>query len=301
MSTPTEDGQAVPEPTVITPLALRDWALPAVGDSKYSRGEVIVVGGAARTPGAAMLSGIAALRVGAGRLTLAIAESVAAHVAVAIPECGVVPLKETSGGHVLGAGIEAAADDIGSADTVLVGPGLDDADEAEQLLRRLPAMVADDAVLVLDAFALGVLIRVPEIVDAFGGRLVLTPNPSEADRLLGRDPKSSESDHAADALELARRYRAVVSLRGVIASPDGRVWLPGTGHGGLATSGSGDVLAGAVAGLCARGASLEQAAVWASHAHAAAGDRLSVSVGPLGFLASELLDELPRVIVEVGA
>ncbi|MCU1405058.1 MAG: hypothetical protein JWQ43_1361, partial [Glaciihabitans sp.] len=83
--------------------------------------------------------------------------------------------------------------------------------------------------------------------------------------------------------------------------PDGNGWRMGTGTVGLGTSGSGDVLAGAVAGLCARGASPAQATVWATHVHAAAGDRLAVQVGPLGFLASELLGQLPRVLVEISA
>ena len=280
----------------ITPALLREWTLPAPGESKYSRGQVIVIGGAAGTPGAAMLSGIAALRVGAGRLTLAVARSVAPHVAVAIPESGVVPLDESDGGSVRGAALIAATDDIAGADAVLVGPGLDDADEARELLERMPPLPSSDAILALDAFALGVLRDVPAIAEACGGRLVLSPNTGEAARLLDADPSD---DPAADALRIAEHFGAVVTYSGVIAAPDGRVWASGTGHGGLATSGSGDVLSGAIVGLCARGASVEQAAVWATHAHAASGDRLSVRVGPLGFLARELLDELPRVIVEV--
>lgn len=284
------------EGTVVTPSLLREWPLPEAGDSKYGRGQVLVVGGALRSPGAAMLSGLAALRVGAGRLTLAIGASVATAVAVAVPECGVVPLEETPGGAVSGSGLGAAERDLSGADAVLVGPGLDDPDELERMLGDLVALAGPDVVVVLDAFALGVAPRVPALVDAFGGRLILTPNKEEAARLLERDL----GELSVDVAEIARRYRAVVTCYDVIAAPDGRLWRTGTGGGGLATSGSGDVLAGAITGLCARGASPEQAAVWATHAHAAAGDRLAVPVGPLGFLASELLDELPRVLVEIG-
>ncbi|WP_411721008.1 NAD(P)H-hydrate dehydratase [Mycetocola sp.] len=285
------------EHEMITPNSLRGWPLPEAGDSKYGRGQVIVVGGAQRSPGAVMLSGLAALRVGAGRLTLAVAASVATAVAVAVPECGVVPLDETADGHVGGAGVDAAERDLSGADAVLVGPGLDDPDEAERMLSALIPLVGSDAVMILDAFALGVLPKVPAFVEAFGGRLVLTPNKEEAARLLEHEVENLVEDIAG----ISRRYRAVVTCYDVIASPDGRIWRTGTGGGGLATSGSGDVLAGAITGLCARGATPEQAAVWATHAHAAAGDRLAVPVGPLGFLASELLDELPRVLVEIGA
>lgn len=292
MSSPSSN-----DPEAITPDLLRAWALPGTGDSKYGRGQLIVIGGAPRSPGAAMLAALAALRVGAGRLTLAVAETVAPHVGVAIPESGIVPLSETPGGHVRGEGVRDAADDIGAADAVLVGPGLDDADEAEAMLRVLPELVSDDAVVVLDAFALGVAPKVSEL-STLAGRLVLTPNSSEAERLLEREPGDSD---AADALAIAHKYGAVVSYASVIAAPDGRLWTVGTGSGGLGTSGSGDVLAGAIAGLCARGADVAQATVWATHAHHSAGDRLAVRVGPLGYLASELLDELPRVFVEIGA
>lgn len=299
MSTPdSADQAAAPRtPDTITPDLLREWPLPAPGDSKYGRGQLIVVGGATRSPGAAMLAGLAALRVGAGRLTLAVAESVAPHVGVAVPESGIVPLAETPGGHVMGAGVRDAADDINAADAVLLGPGLDDAEETEAMLRLLPDLVSDDAVVILDAYALGVAGKVPEL-EKLSGRLVVTPNTTEAELLLGHD---SSDDDAADAVEIAQKYGAVVSYQAVIAAPDGRVWTTGTGSGGLGTSGSGDVLAGAIAGLCARGADPAQATVWATHAHHSSGDRLAVAVGPLGYLASELLDELPRVLVEIGA
>ncbi|MGI8954021.1 MAG: NAD(P)H-hydrate dehydratase, partial [Nocardioidaceae bacterium] len=81
---------------------LREWALPSAGDDKYSRGRVAVVGGARKTPGAAMLAGLAALRVGAGHMTLAVAESVAVQMAVAVPEFGVIGLRETPSGSVRG-------------------------------------------------------------------------------------------------------------------------------------------------------------------------------------------------------
>jgi hydroxyethylthiazole kinase-like uncharacterized protein yjeF len=290
-------------PVVVTPAVLRDWPLPGPGASKYDRGQVLVVGGDRRSPGAALLAAEATLRVGAGRLTIALAESVALTAAVALPESGVVPLPERSG-HIDGASIDEAADDLGSADAVLVGPGLDDADEAKRMLDRLPALVGESTVLVLDAYALGVL---PDSSarEELAGRLVLTPNVGEAGRLLAStdDAELAEGDDpdlGEVARAVAREYGAVVSCQNRIAHPDGRLWIVGTGHGGLGTSGSGDVLAGAITGLCARGASLEQAAVWATHAHAAAGDRLAVRVGPLGYLASELLTELPRVLVEVG-
>ncbi|MGN8049468.1 NAD(P)H-hydrate dehydratase [Curtobacterium sp. 22159] len=280
----------------ITPNVLRSWPLPEAGAGKYDRGQVLVIGGAARTPGAAQLSALAALRVGAGRLTLAVARSVAHEVAVAVPESGVEPLDEDADGHVAVGAIEGVAADAGSADAVLVGPGLDEPDGSRDLVAGIAGVVGPDATVVLDAFALGVAADVRDRLEPLRGRLVMTPNSGEAERLLGREC----SDDEADARAIAERFGAVVALADVIAAPDGRAWVKGTGSGGLGTSGSGDVLSGAIVGLLARGAEPAQAAAWASYVHAAAGDRLAVQVGPLGYLARELVTEIPRVLVELG-
>ena len=98
---------------------------------------MLVIGGARRTPGAALLAGTAALRAGAGRLTLAVAESVAVQLAVTLPEAGVIGLPESDGGSVGASGLEALSEDLDAADAVLIGPGLDDIDETEALLREL--------------------------------------------------------------------------------------------------------------------------------------------------------------------
>jgi ADP-dependent NAD(P)H-hydrate dehydratase len=292
------DAPAGDRVQVVTPALLRGWALPATEASKYGRGQVLVVGGARGTPGAAMLAAIASLRAGAGRLSLAVAESVAVAVAVAIPESGVVGLPETRSGSVRGDGAQRLAESVASSDAVLVGPGLDDPDETAALLRGLAPHVADDARVVLDAYALGVLPGLDDVVDRLRGRLVLTPNTGEAERLLGREIGDGELPDAV--AEIARRYGAVVSCYGEVADASGRRWQMSTGFAGLATSGSGDVMAGAVCGLLARGADPAQAACWGTHLHAAAGDRLAARVGPTGFLARELLDELPVVLAELS-
>jgi NAD(P)H-hydrate repair Nnr-like enzyme with NAD(P)H-hydrate dehydratase domain len=147
---------------------------------------------------------------------------------------------------------------------------------------------------------LGALAPLEDQLDPWRGRLILTPNAKEAALLLGRDVDDLERDLA----EISDRFDAVVSCQGLITQPPGlepdqpELWRITTGHGGLGTSGSGDVLAGAIAGLRARGASGAQAACWGTHLHAAAGDRLASRLGPLGFLARELADELPALMLE---
>jgi ADP-dependent NAD(P)H-hydrate dehydratase len=287
--------RATAAPIPITPELLRGWPLPTNTESKHTRGRVVVVGGASATPGAVMLAGIAALRVGAGHLTLAVAESVAAGVAVAVPECGVIALPETAHGSVSRDALGVAATALQNADAVLVGPGLDNPDETAALLRVLPDVVGPRPQLVLDAYALGVLREVPECAHAFAGRLTLTPNEEEAKRLLARDEPTEQA-----TVDIAREQNAVVTCFGHVANPAGVRWHVFAGHGGLATSGSGDVLAGAVVGLLARGADPDQATCWGVYAHATAGDRLAAQIGQVGFLARELLDHLPRILTELS-
>lgn len=279
----------------ITPALLRDWPLPADATSKYGRGQVVVIGAARGTPGAALLAGVAALRVGAGRLTMAVARSVAVPLAVEVPEAGVIGLPETEDGSPDGTGIDALANTLTTADAVLVGPGLDDPERTIDLLHALSAAVPRKVPVLLDAFALGVLPRVPEVAERLAGRLVLTPNPTEAALLLGVDEIDDRS-----CVHIATRYDAVVTCQGQVAAPDGRRWEVSTGLPGLATSGSGDVLAGSLVGILARGADPAQAACWATHLHAAAGDRLATRIGHLGYLARELPGELPTLLDELA-
>ncbi|MFS0705212.1 NAD(P)H-hydrate dehydratase [Cellulomonas sp. 179-A 9B4 NHS] len=283
----------------LTPARLRGWPLPEPTGGKDARGSVCVVGGARGTPGAAMLAGLAALRVGAGRLTLAVAGSVAPHVAVAVPEAGVVGLPEDASGSVTGAGDGLLDGELARADVVVVGPGLDTPEGTLALLRAVVAGTAGNVPLVLDAFALGVLRDADDLQDAVRGRAVLTPNGTEVGYLLGDEDGPDEDAGDDAAARAADRYGVVVACAGRVAAPDGRRWESSTGYSGLGTSGSGDVLAGAVGGLLARGADAAQAACFGVEAHGTAGDRLAARVGPHGYLARELLDELPRVLVEL--
>jgi len=281
---------------MITPSLLRGWPLPHDEQSKHDRGHVLVIGGCRATPGAALLAGLAALRVGAGVLTMAVAESVAVPLAVAVPESGVIGLPETDRGSVRGVITEHAADALTLADVVVLGPGLDNPTETSSLLRAVVQHLNSGCTVLLDAYALGVLADMPDVVEALHGRMVLTPNREEAHRLARTEPVGSgqESQESLTDLitHLAADYQAVVTCQGIVAAPDAR-WEVSSGFSGLATAGSGDVLAGTVGGLLARGCSPAQAACWGTHLHAASGDRLAAGVGPLGFIARELVAELP--------
>lgn len=284
----------------VTPSLLREWPLPEPGASKHSRGHVLVIGGARSTPGAVLLAGIACLRVGAGVLAMAVPEDVAIALAVAVPEAAVTGWPDLSRSALSSADRQGFAKLLRQANAVLLGPGLDSTDEATVLLAIVADELAPRVPVVLDAFALGVLPEHAERVSAFAGRMVLTPNPDEAARLLGSQD-IDDDDPSRVAKSVADEWQAVVSYQGVVAEPGAPVRVVPTGHAGLGTSGSGDVLAGSIAGLLARGADPVRAACWGTYLHAAAGDRLAARVGRLGFLARELLDEVPLVLTELRA
>jgi ADP-dependent NAD(P)H-hydrate dehydratase len=278
-----------PEEKVITPHLLRDWPLPDPQGDKKARGTVLVIGGSRFNPGAVLLAGVAALRAGAGRLQLAVADETAVPLSIAVPEAKVVglpPAEQSLPEEILGLAAEA--------DVIAIGPGLDDIAHTTALMQEVLGAAGPATGVVLDAYALGTLSKDATLLRQ--RKAVLTPNLTEAEYLLGRDPGSALADVARD---LADRYDAVVSLYGHIAEPGGSAWREESGDAGLGTSGSGDVRAGIVAGLLGRGATAAQAACWAAFAHAVSGQRLAPRWGRTGFLARELVDEVAYTIATV--
>jgi len=276
--------------TRITRALLRGWPLPSDEDvrSKEDRGRVLVVGGSRQIPGAVTLAGEAALRAGAGKLMVVTGMDAASHLAVTLPEAAVVgvPLDETGEMRALDA---AQVDLARQAGAVLVGPGMATARSpvSAQVARVATALVADAGSLHADALA------------PAAGRLIITPHIPEMADLMDLRPSDVARECVDVAKEAASRFGAVVVLKGPttwIAAPDGTLWVHDIDAPGLGTSGSGDVLAGVVTGLVARGATLAQAAVWGVALHARAGVMASRQVGRLGFLARELLPRLPRVM-----
>jgi hydroxyethylthiazole kinase-like uncharacterized protein yjeF len=284
----------------VTPAYLRSWPLPEAKGGKEGRGRTLIVGGSAETPGAVLLAAEAALRSGAGKLQVATAESVAAAVAVALPEALVRGLPETSSGAILGSAADRVRELAAAADCLLLGPGLADPGESAELVREL--LVDCRTPLILDALALAAVTDDVGCLRHLAGRCVLTPNPDELAHTLHLESREVAEQPAEATARLAEQSGAVVSLGGEVswvAAPDGDLWSDPSGAAGLGVSGSGDVRAGIVAGLVARGATPPQAAVWAAHLHGRAGERLASTVGRLGFLARELPGQIPPVLAEI--
>lgn len=292
-------GTAGPE--VVTPARLRAWPLSDPGVGKESRGTVLLVAGTATTPGAVRLAGEAALRVGAGKLAIGTAASVAAALGVQVPEARVLRLAEREDGSLAAGAAGAVVSAAEGADALLVGPGFVDAEASVALLSAvLPHLSCP---VVVDALGTAYLTERPDGLAHLEGRAVVTANTRELARMLRRDEDETADDALTAARDLARRVGAVVLAGGEgkwIAAPDGRCWVVEGGGPGLGVSGSGDVQAGIVAGLLARGEDAATAAVWGGYLHARAGELLAGTVGRLGFLARELPDAVPRVLAELG-
>lgn len=283
--------------TPIDEALLRRRPLPDhAGDSdKDARGAILAIGGSAGVPGAILLAAVAALRAGAGKLQIATGASYAVQLGLMVPEALVVALRETPGGGIDPGAIDTLAARLDRADAVVFGPGMDDAAAVAALTGALLDHPSR-APLVLDAAALADLDA--DAAKARGG-CVLTPHAGEMATLLGIDRDAVLAEPERIAVETAARFGAVVALKGgstVVAAPDGATFRYAGGGIGLATSGSGDTLAGIIGGLLARGADPLTATVWGVHLHGEAGKRLAASRGRIGFLARELLAEVPRVM-----
>ncbi len=277
-----------------------EFPLPAHPDDgdKEDRGRILVIGGSRELAGAAYLAGVAGLRAGAGKLQIATAQSIAVQLAIAIPEARVVGNAETQEGCIDSSAFDAILDFVREAQAVTVGCGLQHGEPLEALIDALFACGAD-VPLVLDAAVLGSLHERSAALKAWTGGAALLPHAREMARLLRCDPETVEVDPLAAARKAAETFGAVALIKGQfshIVAPDGRAFRFEGGGVGLATSGSGDVLAGIVGGLCARGADPLTAVLWGVYLHGEAGRILSRKVGRVGFLARELMDLVPGLM-----
>ncbi|WP_424813452.1 NAD(P)H-hydrate dehydratase [Roseococcus sp. YIM B11640] len=291
--------------TPVDEVLLQGMPLPRHedGEDKNERGRVAVVGGGAEIPGAVLLAGVAALRAGAGKLLVATARSTAAPLAIALPEARVVGLRETPAGGLAPEAAETLAEQCGRYDALVLGPGMVDpeavAELTGELLRRIEGVH-----FVLDAASLYCLADCRGSLRRHGGRAVLTPHAGEMAGLLGVPETAVQADPLGAARQAAADLQAVVVMKGgrtFIVTPQGQAWSCDRGNVGLATSGSGDTLAGIIGGLLARGAVPAEAALWGVFLHGEAGARLARRVGRVGFLAREIPAEIPSIMAEFDA
>ena len=284
-------------------LAVNPLPVHGEGDDKHSRGRVLVIAGSVAVPGAALLAGLGALRSGAGILQIATCKSIASHLGMAMPEAMVVGCRETSAGEIDPSNSARLMDLAKEADAVLLGPGLIDEVPVAELCSEILGG-ATEPVFILDASAFTSLRRRDNAAPVRRRRMIATPHSGEMARFLQIGKDEVEADPGAAARSAAGMLDAVVAMKGGrthVVSPRGDALFFDHGPIALGTSGSGDVLAGIMAGLAARGASPLVATAWAVYLHGEAGRDWVERNGQLGLLAREIPNHIPRLMQSMAS
>ena len=266
---------------------------PVIDGDKETKGRILVISGSRQVPGAPLLTATAAMRAGGGKLRIATVESAALALGMAMPEAMVVGLPEDGKGGFAHAAIDEIERLSANSDAVVAGPGMSNGEVCGKIAEVL---LKSEASLALDAALLHAL----EPLKYERSTLpVLLPHAGELASLLDCSEEQIERDPVGCGKRAAQLYRSVVLVKGVISHvvcPDGDAWTYEGGAPGLGVSGSGDVLAGIVGGLLARGAEPLNGLLWSVWLHGEAGAALARKFGPIGFLAREIAAEIPALL-----
>jgi hydroxyethylthiazole kinase-like uncharacterized protein yjeF len=287
-------------------LITSEWAgnaLPRrpLDANKGTFGRVLAVAGSVNYIGAACLACNGALRAGAGLVTLATAASLQPVLAAKLTETTYLPLPEAEAGIISKEAAKIINQNLKSYDVLLLGCGLGQSEPVSELIPSL-LFQKKPPPLVLDADGLNILARIPEWWQKFTGDAILTPHPGEMSRLSEISVAEIQSDRVGTARKYAREWRKTIVLKGaftVIASPDGVCRMSPFANPGLASGGTGDVLAGAIAGLLAQGLSLFDAASLGVYLQGKTAEIVKDDLGDTGMLASDLLPVLPVAIKQL--
>lgn len=263
-------------------------------------GHVAVLAGSTGMVGAACMTARAALRAGAGLVTLGAPAALFPLPGAAGPEVMTAPLPDAGQGGLGRQSLEAARALIRRASVVALGPGLSVSEETARFVTEI--LSAATVPVVVDADALTVLARDMSVLGRVQCPVVLTPHPGEMARLAGSDTPAVQADRLGCARALAGTHGVFVVLKGartVIAAPDGRAWINPTGNPVLACGGMGDVLTGMIAGLSAQGLEPLQAVQCAVYTHGRIGGALARQRAPLGVLAGDVIECIPQGLRDV--
>lgn len=283
-------------------LAAHPLPIHPEGTDKNSRGRVVVVGGSATVPGAIRLTAEAAFRAGAGKVRIATIAEAAIPLGVLMPEAGIVALP-SSDGEIDASAIDVLRHNAEHADCMVLGPGISDRGRAAMLSEALLAGPRHEFAIVLDAASVACAGLHAELIRAHEGRLVMTPHHGEMAACISCEETHVSGNAEHVAVDAAEKFGAIVVLKSaktLVAAPGEMPLLYQGGGVGLATGGSGDVLAGIIGGLISRGAAPLVAAGWGVWLHGGAGTMLAQRSGPIGFLARELLAEVPGLMARGG-
>ncbi|MDE0482813.1 MAG: NAD(P)H-hydrate dehydratase [Candidatus Poribacteria bacterium] len=270
---------------------------------KGSYGRVLVVAGSTGMTGAAALASEAALRVGAGLVTLTIPKSLNPILEVKLSEVMTLPLPETEAGSLAESSTSTILEYAKKTKSVLaIGPGLSQHPQTVKLVHQLVKENKEQGLglrMVIDADGLNALAQATDLISLLGTETVLTPHPGEMARLTNIPISTLESNRIGTAEEFANQYGVTLVLKGaptVTSNPNGDTWINSTGNAGMATAGMGDVLTGIIAGLMTQNVPSETAAVLGVYLHGLAGNIAAEKLGMHGLIAGNVLQAVPQAI-----
>lgn len=296
-------NQVAPGQRLLTADMVGDALAPRPPDAhKGQTGHLLVVAGSPGKTGAAAMTSLSGLRAGAGLVTLGIPEQLNSVLEPQALEVMTYPLPQTSDGSLSDAGGETVLSLLADKQCLAIGPGIGTGAETKQLVCQL--ITESPVPVVVDADGLNLLADDPARLKKKKAEIILTPHPGEMARLIQSTPAAVQADRVTCARSFARKYRVHVILKGartVIAHPDGEIYVNPTGNPGMASAGMGDVLTGIVSGLVCQGYSPAMSARLGTYLHGAAGDMLAKRVGPVGFIASDVMRLLPETVQAVAA
>jgi len=283
---------------IITEGDLRKSLKPRKPEShKSTHGHLLVLAGSPGMTGAAYMASASAMRAGAGLATLGVPGSLNDIMEVKTTEVMSIGLPETPDKMLGAVSFDAIKAMLPGKTAVVIGPGVGNTPEMMRLIEMLVQEIK--VPLVIDADGLNSIAPQISMLKKAKTEIVLTPHPGEMARLLNASTEDIQSDRMGSALRLVEMTGATVVLKGagtIIASPTGRIYINTTGNPGLATAGTGDVLAGMLGGFLAQGYGPEEAASAAVYIHGLAGDEVKRTQGELGMMAMDLVPLIPRLL-----
>lgn len=269
--------------------------------NKGTLGSLLSICGSYGMAGASIMAGKAALKSGVGLLKCAMPKSIYPIAAGCMLESVYYPLGETCDGRISKQNIPFLLSEAESASAVLVGCGLGVCEDTERIVYSLIENCSKP--MVLDADALNCVAKCPEILLKKKAPIIITPHPGEMARLTGLIVQLINSERERVASDFAKQYGIVTVLKGagtIVAMPNGRTLLNTNGNSGMATGGSGDVLAGMTASILAQGASAQDAAAAAVYLHGLAGDIAMDKFGKISMLPTDIIDCIHLAYKECG-
>ena len=262
--------------------------------NKGTLGSLLCICGSYGMAGAAIMAGKAALRCGIGLLKTAVPKSIYPICSSNILESVYFPLEETKSGAISDKNTDFLLSECEKSSAVLIGCGLSVCDDTRAVVKAVITNCTKP--LVIDADALNCICNEPQILKSLKAPAIITPHPGEMARLINSTPREVNSDRENTAINFAKRYGVITVLKGagtIIASPDGKAYINHTGNSGMATGGSGDVLAGIIGSMLAQGANPFKAAAAGVFLHGTVGDIAAEKLGRISMLPTDMTELLP--------